>query len=367
MIASANRVDGVERIFAAPLSSLVRRFPTEPSFVWPLLLGFVVVGIPLFLCYGYLPQSYDSPVLAATVRIVVGNWISPLIFCSFAASLAYLVLKRRSLTREYRTSAIVAEKLLPQILEREGGRIPPGDLMVRLRDELLHTCPFPGEANLLFGRCHAALARLSRQGSTGGGEEVLDEESAADTERRRMQASYLLPRFWVWAIPILGFIGTVWGISRAIEGFAGSMDAVGDQGLNIQQALARNLPDVTANLATAFDTTFLALVLSVPLMLLMTWAEKKEENYLSMLEEIWSTRILRLLLARTARAFPGANTALNETGSAAAGTESPGGAANLAAEVEVLARQVRALTGVMEDIYEVEVASRIRNDQGSGT
>ena len=67
----------------------------------------------------------------------------------------------------------------------------------------------------------------------------------------------------IWAIPILGFIGTVWGISGAVSNFSSAMTSV-ESAAAVSEALKDNLPLVTADLATAFDTTLLALLLSVP-------------------------------------------------------------------------------------------------------
>jgi len=48
---------------------------------------------------------------------------------------------------------------------------------------------------------------------------------------------------------------------------------------DVPLALKDNLPLVTGNLATAFDTTFFALALSIPLMLMLTWAEKASNSH----------------------------------------------------------------------------------------
>lgn len=65
----------------------------------------------------------------------------------------------------------------------------------------------------------------------------------------------------IWALPLLGFIGTVIGISDAI-GDLGSVFADGDR----QEALG----SVLGALQFAFDTTFAGLVLVMPVMALAT-------------------------------------------------------------------------------------------------
>lgn len=73
-------------------------------------------------------------------------------------------------------------------------------------------------------------------------------EAAAD----RLHDAYGLVRTITWAVPILGFLGTVVGITLAIAGI--DPDGLGE-----------SLGEVTGGLAVAFDTTALALGLSLVL------------------------------------------------------------------------------------------------------
>lgn len=66
----------------------------------------------------------------------------------------------------------------------------------------------------------------------------------------------------IWVLPLLGFIGTVIGISNAIGGL-GTVFAEGDR----QEALE----SVLGALRFAFDTTFAGLVLVIPVMAVSTW------------------------------------------------------------------------------------------------
>lgn len=86
---------------------------------------------------------------------------------------------------------------------------------------------------------------------------------------------YILPRYINWAIPILGFIGTVLGISLAADGI---QEIIGTN-QNFGQ-LSANLGQAISPLGIAFDTTLIALSLSVLLMLLQTALQKWEDNLL---------------------------------------------------------------------------------------
>ena len=81
---------------------------------------------------------------------------------------------------------------------------------------------------------------------------------------------YSMVRYVVWAIPTLGFIGTVIGISLALA-FAGEAD-LQDPAL---------LAELTKRLAVAFNTTLLALVMSSVLVLIQHVVQAFEERALN--------------------------------------------------------------------------------------
>lgn len=97
---------------------------------------------------------------------------------------------------------------------------------------------------------------------------------------------YLIPKYINWSIPILGFIGTVLGISLAASGI--------QQVISSQQGLSdfsSGLGDAIAPLGIAFDTTLIALSLSVVLTLLQTLQQKWEDRVLIRVEKQLYARI----------------------------------------------------------------------------
>jgi len=119
-------------------------------------------------------------------------------------------------------------------------------------------------------RLHDALEHVRRRGSAAGLDETL--RYLSDLDLARAHASYALVRVIIWAIPILGFLGTVVGITMAIGGLA-------------PEALEQSLPAVMANLAIAFNTTIEALILSIILMFAQYIADKVEGNLLAAVDE----------------------------------------------------------------------------------
>ena len=104
-----------------------------------------------------------------------------------------------------------------------------------------------------------------------------------------MSSSFSFPKLLLWAIPLTGFIGTVIGMSQAV----GSFDAVLSNADNVD-GLKDGLVQVTGGLGTAFDTTFLALVISVFLAFPLTLCEKIEDRLLSQIDGVVRDAVLSL-------------------------------------------------------------------------
>ena len=94
--------------------------------------------------------------------------------------------------------------------------------------------------------------------------------SSLELSLHEIDLRYAMVRYVVWAIPALGFIGTVVGISLALA-FAGSVD-IQDPNL---------LAELTKRLAVAFDTTLLALVMSAVLVFVQHVVQTYEERALN--------------------------------------------------------------------------------------
>ena len=123
------------------------------------------------------------------------------------------------------------------------------------------------------GRRHSLLARAEAQAFGNG--EVATVDDFIDLVWKKSADFYMVPRYINWAIPILGFIGTVLGISLAADGI---QNIVGSRGGLAD--LSSQLGDAIAPLGIAFDTTLIALSLSVFLMLLQTALQRWEDGVL---------------------------------------------------------------------------------------
>lgn len=97
--------------------------------------------------------------------------------------------------------------------------------------------------------------------------------SQSDIDSMRIGGSFSMLKAFLWAIPILGFIGTVIGLSHAIGGMNFNMDQI-DQ-------VKATLQNVTSGLGTAFDATLLGLVLALLLNFPMNAMIKAEDDNLN--------------------------------------------------------------------------------------
>ena len=129
------------------------------------------------------------------------------------------------------------------------------------------------DGNLVAVRCGRVLRAYIKSGDrTAANEFALDDSSFYLTAS---ESSYSIPRILVWAIPLLGFIGTVIGISGAVSGFSGFLENSGD----VEQ-IKEGIGAVTSSLGLAFDTTLLALFLSVLVMIPLVLVERYESSLL---------------------------------------------------------------------------------------
>ena len=128
------------------------------------------------------------------------------------------------------------------------------------------------ERRLLVGeRGDSMLVRAH----TDAVEQALEIDGFVEMMWRKSADFYVVPRYLNWALPILGFIGTVLGISLAADGIQniiGSGRGLAD--------LSGELGEAIAPLGIAFDTTLIALSLSVVLTFLQIGLQRREDNIL---------------------------------------------------------------------------------------
>jgi hypothetical protein len=196
-------------------------------------------------------------------RYFAGHWVEYVEGSLFFFGLTALVLKVLDLAGQF---GLVNETLLAPMSSARGLAAADCDALL---DEL-DTQPPRLRQTYLVMRLRLALEHVRRVGSA----EKLDEELKYLSESAGVSAhaSYALVRIIVWAIPIMGFLGTVIGITLAIANLS-------------PQQLENSLPQVTAGLGVAFDTTAVALTQSIILMFGLFLCDKLEGRLLALVDE----------------------------------------------------------------------------------
>ncbi len=232
-------------------STTVERASPRSDSIWAAL----VFGLPLAGCVlAYLkqPSFKDSFIHRYTSHPV--EIVEVVVFC---CSVAALLFKFWGCLWQQRA---LRAPLLPAW---NGKPTPAGDAATLLAH--LGRLPRWQRHSWVGLRCRSVLDYLCRRGSAAG----LDDHVryAGDNDSMSLESSYSFIRFMVWAMPILGFLGTVLGITEAIAGVS-------------PEQLEKGLSAVTGGLATAFDTTGLALMLTMAAMFLSFLVERLEQSAL---------------------------------------------------------------------------------------
>jgi biopolymer transport protein ExbB/TolQ len=149
----------------------------------------------------------------------------------------------------------------------DGQPVPAGEA-ARLWAGFLQL-PRRWQQTMVVRRVSAALDFLRSRGSAADFDDHL--RALADADAVALESSYGLTRFITWAIPILGFLGTVLGITTAISGVT-------------PDKLENSLSEVTDGLAEAFDATALALALTMVTMFLSFLVERAEQSVLDLVD-----------------------------------------------------------------------------------
>ena len=175
------------------------------------------------------------------------------------------------LTQVKQLDAIRDEDLLPPRCEEES----PADSWLADNDagfvskrwlQELRRLPSKTRQNRLVSRLEELLTRQSQRGTTKHLADDLRELSGRDADVAH--DSLGLVRIIIWAIPMLGFLGTVIGITQTLGGldFANGSAAV---------------ENLKSGLYVAFDTTALGLVLSVVAIFVQFPIERGEQQLLA--------------------------------------------------------------------------------------
>jgi biopolymer transport protein ExbB/TolQ len=173
-----------------------------------------------------------------------------------------------------RERALLERDLLPL---PEGVKILPEDVREHARQ--LQALPDAEKSGLVP---RSLLAALQRFGATRS---IADASASAhgvcEGEVDRLDSELSLLRYIAWAIPAIGFIGTVRGIGDALA--------------QAHRAMQGDLSGVTQGLGTAFNSTLVALRLSLLLMFLLHHLQTDQERLVREAEAYLDERLIESL------------------------------------------------------------------------
>jgi biopolymer transport protein ExbB/TolQ len=235
------------------------------SLAWPFVLG-------LIAACGFYYLVFRGPLAHPLVnRYFAGHPINMVETALFFVGLVVLAQKLWSLFGQQSSlsSELLPDKTLGHPVSKAGEWL-----------DALANLPATVRGSYLGRRLAAALETVERKNSADTLE--ADLQHLSDLDANRAHDSFGLVRIIIWAIPMLGFLGTVVGITAAMGKLDGNLLATSpDQAVNA----------LTAGLYVAFDTTAIALCFAMVLMFIQFALDRWESQVLSTVDERITTEL----------------------------------------------------------------------------
>ena len=238
---------------------------TGVNHVFAFIIAVLLTGLSYALTVFVLQRLPFANTVAAMILRPSNQYTMIPATLFFFGGAAVLFLKGRKLVFQQRALSLSAVPAEPEFVLTEA---TAATVLARIHSLVDHPRHF-----VLLNRIDRALSSLKNIGQVNDVSAIL--RAQAENDEDLVASSYTLLNGFVWAIPVLGFIGTVQGLSMAIGKFTQTLQASGDISI-----IRSSLQGVTTGLATAFETTLIALVLALILQLWITFQQKREMSFL---------------------------------------------------------------------------------------
>ena len=206
-----------------------------------------------------------------SVYVVIRDYEQEACFVLMFWALALMAYKS---LRVFREGSLLQEDLIPLA---EDMRILPED--TRRLSRHLQALPDARRRALLP---RALLVGLQRFDATGSIQDVAGAiQFCCTAEAERLDSELSMIRYIAWAIPSIGFIGTVRGIGEALG--------------QAYKAVEGDIFGVTRSLGVAFNSTLIALLISIVLMFLLHQLQHQQERYVLNTEAYCEEKLTRHL------------------------------------------------------------------------
>lgn len=208
-----------------------------------------------------------------SVWVLIKDWEQESCFILMFWALAIMGYKSVRLNAERR---LLEVDLVPVA---EGMRILPEDTREFARQ--VQALPEDRQQMLLP---RALLSALRRFSSTRSIQDVATStHTICESEAERLDSELSMIRYISWAIPSIGFIGTVRGIGEALA--------------QADKAVQGDIAGVTQSLGVAFNSTFIALLISIFLMFLVHQLQLMQERLVYDSEAYCDDKVIRHMKA----------------------------------------------------------------------
>lgn len=242
--------------------------PANPNSLMAVAIGAVATLAWYGILFPFGMGEYNKPAVNAMDYIhdlfYERTWVNYTETFFFFWAVGILYLKVQKLRHQ---QAAMYLDVLPSDISQEVNSENVGQFI-----DHLYGLPARLRDSMMVNRIRKGLELFEIRQSNGDVTNMLSAQSSIDGAR--IGGSYALTKVFLWAIPILGFIGTVLGLSQAI----GSMDL---SNVSDMDKIMGSIGNVTSGLGTAFDTTLLGLVLAMFLNFPMNVLAKSEDDNLN--------------------------------------------------------------------------------------
>lgn len=212
--------------------------------------------------------------------MATGQWVPYTEVFLFFWAATMLVGKLRKIRRQQR--ALLFDVLPSDI----GEKITENNIDKFL--EYISELPKNAVGSFLVTRCVRGLEHFRVRKSAADTATMLSSQS--DLDAGSVDSSYTMFHVFIWAIPILGFLGTVIGVSSAVGGFTDTLSSSSDM-----ESLKVGLKSITGGLGTSFDTTLVALAMAMILTFPVSALQKREGDVIGEVDEYTNEYLLRRL------------------------------------------------------------------------
>jgi biopolymer transport protein ExbB/TolQ len=261
------------------------KFPVSVEFLYQVFALILTVIVVHAVYAGFIRPKADailarqaalvaadkSQVVEQSAFVLIRDYEQETCFILMLWAMAIMAYKGILTTRH---RALLGQDLIPL---GEGMRILPED--TRDLSRQIEALPWQQRSALLP---RALLAALHRFSSTKNIQDAAGAAHAYCTaEAERLESELSMIRYIAWAVPSIGFIGTVRGIGQALG--------------QAHKAIEGDIFDVTTSLGVAFNSTLIALLISIVLMFLLYQLQALQERYVLDTEEYCEEKLTRHL------------------------------------------------------------------------